>query len=88
MRKRESGLTVIPDLFKKLRARKGILLGYDFTDFIGFEAGTAHFYAFDSIFHNRTNFMQIGVKATLGSIQGMRAMIAYLSGLSTDIAYS
>jgi hypothetical protein len=56
---------------KSLVRVRSILSGYGFTDFICFQARAADFDALHTAIHDRTNFMQIGVKATLGCVQRM-----------------
>jgi hypothetical protein len=64
------------------------LFRHGFADFIRFQTGAANLYTFDGTFNNGTNFVQVRIETSLGGIQSMTAMIAYLSGFSTDIAYS
>ena len=75
-------------IYPEAKKATPFLLRNGFADFISFEAGAADLHAFDPAFHNGADFVQVRIEASLGGIQSMAAMIAYLSGFSTDIAYS
>ena len=86
MRKREFGSTVIP--VYKNQALKKYLSGYGFANLVCLQAGAAYFHTFHAATHDGADFVQIRIEAPLGGIQRMRAVITYLSGFSTYVAYS